>query len=389
MSRTKMATLAWMLSLAILAGCSGADNEERGSSPSPSASPTETIEPSLAPTEKPGASEEPAQSDDGESYAVLAEKLRIPWSIAIYGSEFIVTEREGNIVVIADGQQKRQNVRLEKAVLHRGEGGMLGLLLAPDFDQSQLAYVYHTYEEGGKALNRIVQLKREGAEWSEQKALLEGIPGSANHNGGRLAIGPDGMLYATTGDAENRSEAQNRDSLAGKILRMTLDGDIPTDNPFTNSYVYSFGHRNPQGLAWTKDGSMYSTEHGPSGNPGGHDEINVIQPGANYGWPTVYGDDKKEGLTPPVYHTGDPAVAPSGTVIDDEGRLVIATLRGEAIYRYTPSSGEMEIIHKDEGRIRDVKLVGNKLYFITNNTDGRGGISSEAEDRLVVMDYPA
>ncbi|GBG10115.1 putative quinoprotein glucose dehydrogenase [Paenibacillus agaridevorans] len=134
---------------------------------------------------------------------------------------------------------------------------------------------------------------------------------------------------------------------------------------------------------------MYSTEHGPSGNPGGHDEINVIQPGANYGWPTVYGDDKKEGLTPPVYHTGNPAIAPSGTVIDDEGRLVIATLRGEAIYRYTPSTGEMAVIHKDEGRIRNVKLVGDKLYFITNNTDGRGGISSEAEDRLVVMDYPS
>ncbi|WP_181376801.1 PQQ-dependent sugar dehydrogenase, partial [Paenibacillus agaridevorans] len=188
MSRTKIATLAWMLSLAILAGCSGADNEERGSSTSPSASPMETIVPSLAPTEKPGNSEEPAQSDDGEPYAVLAEKLRIPWAIAIYGSEFYVTEREGNIVVIADGQMKRQNVRLTKAVLHRGEGGMLGLLLAPDFDQSQLAYVYHTYEEGGKALNRIVQLKQEGAEWSEQKALLEGIPGSGNHNGGRLAI---------------------------------------------------------------------------------------------------------------------------------------------------------------------------------------------------------
>ncbi|OUS74731.1 hypothetical protein B1748_20465 [Paenibacillus sp. MY03] len=389
MSRTKKGAFAWMLSLAILAGCSGPANEERDSSSHPSAVTTETTEPTLAPTEKPSAAEEPVESGEGEPYVVLAEKLRIPWSITIYGSEFIVTEREGHIVVIADGQQKRQNVRLEKAVLHRGEGGMLGFLLAPDFDQSQLAYVYHTYEEGGKALNRIVQLKQEGAEWSEQKALLEGIPGSGNHNGGRLAIGPDGMLYATTGDAENRSEAQNRDSLAGKILRMTPDGDIPTDNPFPNSYVYSYGHRNPQGLAWTKDGSMYSTEHGPSGNPGGHDEINVIQPGANYGWPTVYGDDKKEGLTPPVYHTGNPAIAPSGTVIDDEGRLVIATLRGEAIYRYTPSTGEMAVIHKDEGRIRDVKLVGDKLYFITNNTDGRGGISSEAEDRLVVMDYPS
>lgn len=319
---------------------------------------------------------------------MLAMKLHIPWSITMAGDDFYVTEREGHIVRIRGSEQVRQVVRLEKAVLHRGEGGLLGFVLASDFAESKLAYAYHTYESGGKAYNRIVLLKLEGTDWAEQQALLEGIPGSNNHNGGRLAFGPDGMLYATTGDAENRSEAQNQNSLAGKILRMTPTGDIPSDNPFPDSYVYSYGHRNPQGLAWTKDGVMYSTEHGPSGNPGGHDEINAIVAGANYGWPTVYGDAKKEGLTPPLYHTSDPAIAPSGTAIDGEGRLVIATLRGEAIYRYTPSTGKMEVIHKGEGRIRDVKLDGGKLYFITNNLDGRGGISSEAEDRLVVMDYP-
>lgn len=264
----------------------------------------------------------------------------------------------------------------------------MGFVLAPDYEESKLAYVYHTYEESGRTLNRIALLKQEGAEWAEQQALLEGIPGNSTHNGGRLAFGPDGMLYATTGDAQERSESQNKNSLAGKILRMTPDGKIPSDNPFLDSYVYSYGHRNPQGIAWTSDGEMYSTEHGPSGNPGGHDEINVIVPGSNYGWPTVYGDEKKDGLTPPIYHTGDPAIAPSGTIVDEQGRLVIATLRGEAIYRYDPATGKMDVIHKDEGRIRDVLLAGNKLFFVTNNRDGRGGLSSEAEDRLVVMDYP-
>lgn len=396
MKSTSKGIAAFFACSLLLAGCSGNGGENNGSrqTAAPIASATATAVPTPtetrqeAPTEQPSADEKPGGIEVSKPYAVLAEKLDIPWSIAIAGDAFYLTERQGNIVRIRSGEQLRQNVRLNKAVLHEGEGGLMGFVLGPDYEESKLAYVYHTYEESGRTLNRIVLLKQEGADWTEQQALLEGIPGNSTHNGGRLAFGPDGMLYATTGDAQERSEAQNKDSLAGKILRMTPDGKIPSDNPFPNSYVYSFGHRNPQGLTWTKDGDMYSTEHGPSGTPGGHDEINVIVPGSNYGWPTVYGDEKKEGLTPPIYHTGEPAIAPSGTIADEKGRLVIATLRGEAIYRYDPSTGKMDVIHDGVGRIRDVKLAGNKLFFVTNNTDGRGGLSSEAEDRLVVMDYP-
>ncbi|MDQ6423572.1 PQQ-dependent sugar dehydrogenase [Paenibacillus sp. LHD-117] len=388
MTGKQTGTLAAILCFALLSACSGDGNNRNEATSAPKSTVAVSPEPTQAATEKPAAGEDSGQSESGEPYAVIAENLRIPWSIAIAGNDFYVTEREGNIVRIGGGNQTRQNVRLSEAVLHEGEGGLLGFVLAPDFEESKEAFAYHTYEKDGKTLNRIVLLKQEGADWAEQQALLEGIPGNSTHNGGRLAIGPDGMLYATTGDAQGRSDAQDTNSLAGKIIRMTLTGQIPSDNPFPNSYVYSYGHRNPQGIAWTEDGQMYSTEHGPSGNPGGHDEINVIAPGNNYGWSAIYGDQKKQDMVTPIYHTGDPAIAPSGTIVDGEGRLVIATLRGEAIYRYTPATGKMEVIHEGEGRIRDLKLVQDKLYFVTNNLDGRGGKSSESEDRLVRMDYP-
>lgn len=372
-----------VLLAALTASCSSNANDPQP--PEGAQTPaSETPAPSAALESPAPAETEPADID--EPYRVVAAGLRIPWAIEFADEVIYVSEREGNIIKIEDGKIDRQNVRLAKAVHHEGEGGFLGLLLAPDFTDTGLAYAYHTYQEEGRAFNRIVLLKLEGSEWAEQGALLEGIPGDMYHNGGRLAFGPDGMLYATTGDAEERALSQDKNSLAGKILRMTPEGEIPADNPFGQSYVYSYGHRNPQGIAWTKDGVMYSTEHGPSGRPGGHDEINRIEPGRNYGWPSIIGDDAQAGMETPLYHTGEEAIAPSGTIIDDEGRLVIAALRGEAIYRYAPETGKMEVLHEGEGRIRDLELRDGKLFFITNNRDGRGQPSA-TDDRLVAMDY--
>ncbi|WP_338552155.1 PQQ-dependent sugar dehydrogenase [Paenibacillus sp. KS-LC4] len=319
-----------------------------------------------------------------EAYEVIAEKLRAPWVIAFADDVIYVSEREGHIVKIEGKQQTRQNVYLTKSVQGGGEGGLLGFLLAPDFEQSQLAYAYHTYEEGGETLNRIVQLKYTGESWEEAHALLEGIPGAFNHNGGRMAYGPDKLLYITTGDAQQPELSQDTRSLAGKILRMTLDGKVPADNPFAGSYVFSYGHRNPQGLAWTDKGVMLVTEHGPSGSPGGHDEINVIEPGGNYGWPNVYGDQTGSGLIPPVYHSGEPAIAPSGAAIDDQNRMLIATLAGRSLYRYNLETTEMAVVFNGEGRLRDVKLKDGRVYVITNNTDGRGSPSA-TDDRLLLL----
>ncbi|MBD2871233.1 PQQ-dependent sugar dehydrogenase [Paenibacillus sp. IB182493] len=339
-----------------------------------------------APAEEPSAETAvPAESDAPETaYEVLAEKLRVPWVIEFDGDVVYLSEREGNVVKVDGAEMTRQKVNLRKNVHGRGEGGFLGFLLAPDFEQSRTAYAYHTYEENGETLNRIVRLKENGDQWDETGVLLEDIPGAANHDGGRMAFGPDKMLYVTTGDAQRRELAQDLDSLAGKILRMTPDGKVPEDNPFPGSYVYSYGHRNPQGIAWTGDGTMYNTEHGPSGTPGGHDEINVIKPGSNYGWPDIYGGAKKDGMETPIFHTGEKAIAPSGMTIDEQGRLLIATLLGSALYRYDPATGDMSVAFEGEGRLRDVKIKDGKVYVITNNTDGRG-IPGENDDRLLVL----
>ncbi|RJE88649.1 quinoprotein glucose dehydrogenase [Paenibacillus sp. 1011MAR3C5] len=381
----KLGAAAMTLAI-VIAGCSRSDAPSEENGPSPSAA---AEQPSSGDSngEKPAPSEPAGEPSSPAAYnGTVSAGLRIPWSIAFHGNEIYLSEREGNIVHIKDSDIDRQTVRLGKAVHHDGEGGFLGLLLAPDFQESGLAYAYHTYRGPGGTLNRVVLLKKEGSEWAEERALLEDIPGDLYHNGGRMAYGPDGMLYVTTGDAQEQALSQNRDSLAGKILRMTLDGAVPEDNPIPGSYVYSYGHRNPQGLAWTEDGVMYSTEHGPSGRPGGHDEINRIEPTGNYGWPVVIGDDNRDGMIAPLYHTGDEAIAPSGTIIDDQGRLLIAGLRGEAIYRYTPESGELETLHEGEGRIRDLVLRDGTLYFITNNRDGRGAPSS-TDDRLIAIPY--
>lgn len=376
---------AAMTAAIVIAGCSRTDSpaEDNGPTPSVSVQPSSGDSNGEKPSPSPPAEE---SSPPGVQNGTITAGLRIPWSIAFDGNEIYMSEREGNVVHVKDGEIDRQTVRLAKSVHHDGEGGFLGLLLAPDFQKSGLAFAYHTYRGTEGTMNRVVLLKKEGSEWAEERPLLEGIPGDLYHNGGRLAFGPDGMLYVTTGDAQEQALSQDRNSLAGKILRMTLDGTVPEDNPTPGSYVYSYGHRNPQGLAWTKDGIMYSSEHGPSGRPGGHDEINRIEPTGNYGWPVVIGDDNREGMIAPLYHTGDEAIAPSGTIIDDQGRLLIAGLRGEAIYRYTPDSGEMDTFHAGEGRIRDLALKDGTLYFITNNRDGRGSPGS-TDDRLIAIPY--
>ncbi len=379
------AVLTISLWIGVLAAC-GKNDEPNAAPPaaSPEATPTEAASGTAAPeVTEDVATEEPSDKPT-EPVEVLAEKLRVPWVIEFAGDVVYISEREGNIVQIEEGKLSRQSVKLTKSVLDRGEGGFLGFLLAPDFASTQQAYAYHTYQEDGRTLNRVVLLKQNGDSWEEVRPLLEGIPGASNHDGGRMAYGPDKLLYVTTGDAQERELAQDKNSLAGKILRLELDGGVPSDNPFPGSYVYSYGHRNPQGMAWTDEGVMLVTEHGPSGSPGGHDEINVIEPGGNYGWPAVYGDQTQSGMIPPVYHTGDPAIAPSGATMDEQNRLLIATLVGSALYRYDPATKNMAVVFEGEGRLRDVKIKDGRVYVITNNTDGRGN-PGKTDDRLLIL----
>ncbi len=325
---------------------------------------------------------EQSQSDDNQDrketkgIETVAQGLDTPWSIARSNDVFYLSERPGKIIKIVGNKKTEQQVDLEKEVSTAAEAGLLGFVLAPDFKDSQEAYAYYTYEDNGQ-FNRIVKLKLENDTWKEEEVLIDKIPSGQYHHGGRLKIGPDDKLYATTGDASDEQNAQDKDTLGGKILRINLDGSKPKDNPMSNSYVYSYGHRNPQGIVWTPDGQMYASEHGNQAN----DEINEIKEGHNYGWPVIEGNEENNNMETPIFTSGsDDTWAPSGIAFKD-GIIYSAALRGEGIMKFDVEKDEMKKVATKYGRIRDVYIVNNDLYFVSNNTDGRGN-PSQNDDKM-------
>ncbi|WP_152658458.1 sorbosone dehydrogenase family protein [Oceanobacillus sp. CFH 90083] len=346
----------YLIGVLFLIGCSA--NEEQGTSDS----------------------EETPQEESSvpiEGLEVIAENLDVPWSMELIEDTFYVTERAGSIVRIENGASERQEVELEHEVSTASEAGLLGFALAPDFSESNQAYAYYTYESSEGQFNRIVTLQLEDNTWTEESVLLDEIPSGTYHHGGRLKIRPDGMLYATAGDASEREIAQDLDSLGGKILRMNLDGSIPADNPFPDSYVYSYGHRNPQGITWSSDGVMYASEHGENAN----DEVNLIEAGENYGWPVIEGEEEQDGMISPLFTSGSNETwAPSGMAYDED-TLYVAALRGTAVLEFDLETEEYREVISDLGRIRDVRIEDNYLYFVSNNGDGRGTPENN-DDRL-------
>lgn len=325
---------------------------------------------------------EQSQSDDNQDrketkgIATVAQGLDTPWSIARSNDVFYLSERPGKIIKIDGNKKTEQQVDLDKEVSTAAEAGLLGFVLAPDFKDSKEAYAYYTYEDNGQ-FNRIVKLKLENDTWKEEEVLIDKIPSGQYHHGGRLKIGPDDKLYATTGDASDEQNAQDKDTLGGKILRINLDGSKPKDNPMSNSYVYSYGHRNPQGIVWTPDGQMYASEHGNQAN----DEINEIKEGHNYGWPVIEGNEENNNMETPIFTSGsDDTWAPSGIAFKD-GIIYSAALRGEGIMKFDVEKDEMKKVATKYGRIRDVYIVNNDLYFVSNNTDGRGN-PSQNDDKM-------
>ncbi|MCD8875354.1 PQQ-dependent sugar dehydrogenase [Mammaliicoccus sciuri] len=325
---------------------------------------------------------EQSQSDDNQDrketkgIETVAQGLDTPWSIARSNDVFYLSERPGKIIKIDGNKKTEQQVDLEKEVSTAAEAGLLGFVLAPDFKDSQEAYAYYTYEDNGQ-FNRIVKLKLENDTWKEEEVLIDKIPSGQYHHGGRLKIGPDDKLYATTGDASDEQNAQDKDTLGGKILRINLDGSKPKDNPMSNSYVFSYGHRNPQGIVWTPDGQMYASEHGNQAN----DEINEIKEGHNYGWPVIEGNEENNNMETPIFTSGsDDTWAPSGIAFKD-GIIYSAALRGEGIMKFDVEKDEMKKVATKYGRIRDVYIVNNDLYFVSNNTDGRGN-PSQNDDKM-------
>lgn len=319
-----------------------------------------------------------SEDSDNSSFAepqVVAENLEAPWSIAFHDEIPLISQRDSAAIVELDKDGNTSKIGTIDGVAGSGEGGLLGIATNDDF-----LYAYFTSNDDNRIERYELSGKAGALHLGEPEKLLDHIPSADHHNGGRLAFGPDGMLYATTGDAGDRDSAQNVDSLGGKILRMTPGGKVPADNPSPDSLVYSYGHRNPQGLAWAKDGTMYASEFGQDT----WDELNIIKPGNNYGWPEVEGIADNDKFVDPVQQWTPADASPSGVAIANN-HVFIANLRGERLREVPldkPSTATEHFVN-EFGRLRDVVTTPDgSLWILTNNTDGRGEPGAD-DDRVL------
>ncbi len=325
---------------------------------------------------------------------VVASGLQTPWALAFApDGRLFFTERPGRIRVISGGQLQPEHVAQLPAA-QTSESGLMGLALDPAFQQNGFLYVMYTLrDQAGNLKNRVSRLTESQGRAGNEVVILDDLPAGSIHDGGRVKFGPDGKLYVTQGDAGNTSLSQSLSSLGGKILRINPDGSIPGDNPFPGSPIYSYGHRNPQGLAWhPATGQLFSTEHGPSGN----DEVNVIRAGGNYGWPVIVGRGGSPDFIDPIL-LFNPAVAPGGATFYSgsqlspwQGSLFFTALIGQHLHRVVLTGPQLDQVGSNErlfqgefGRLRDVAQgTDGFLYFSTSNRDGRGAPAS-ADDRIL------
>jgi glucose/arabinose dehydrogenase len=381
----------------LLVGCTGTP-EPGVVSPSPTASA------SAAPS---GATPSGADAWDGPVTAdveVIAEELPVPWGLApLPGGRFLVTMRDdatlavvhptGDVEPLAGSGGAQE---LADQTVADGEGGLLGVAVDPD-DAGPLftVFLYRTGEQDNAVVR--AELDLDELTLGDLTTVLDGIPKASNHNGGRIAIGPDGYLYVATGDAGDPANAQDPESLAGKILRITPAGEPAPGNPDAGSPVWSMGHRNVQGLGWDPSGRMFAGEFGQDQL----DELNVIEPGGNYGWPEVEGPGDEAGFIDPVAWWPTSEASPSGIAVTEEA-VYLASLRGERLWRVpllgeaaavadgeSPGFGEPQALLEGEfGRLRAVHAgPDGELHVLTNNTDGRGEPTTEngrvVDDRLL------
>ncbi len=336
------------------------------------------------------------------SISIVAENLYVPWSIVFTDSNrILVTERNGKLRVIENGKLLDKPLKIFEEVSSNGEEGLMGLALDPDYKNNRHIYLSYAYEKGNGLKVRVVRFTDGTDGLSDEKIILDNLPAERYHAGCRLRFGPDGKLYITTGDAGERELAQDVNSLYGKILRINSDGSIPEDNPFKGNPVWSYGHRNSQGIDWYPGTKiMYSTEHGPSGfdGPGGGDEVNIIVKGGNYGWPVVSHRESKEGMISPVLEF-TPAIAPasgmfykSDKIPQFKNNFFVGCLRGNTIMRVIIDKDDPTKILSHEkleginlGRIRDItEGPDGAIYFSTSNRDGRGSVR-DGDDKIMKL----
>jgi glucose/arabinose dehydrogenase len=388
-ARRRLPSLVTVAVLAVGAACSGGE----------SGSPPTTAPTGGGPgTGAPAGSVPTGGGPELGPFTEVVGGLEVPWGVvAVPGDpgRWLVTERPGRVRVVENGKLRNQAVA-RFPVQNNGEGGLLGIALPPDFPENRLAYVMYTAADGNRVVRAPVD---EDLTFGPEEVLLQGLPSSPTHDGGGVAFGPDGMLYVTTGDAREPSRAADLSSPAGKVLRLRPDGSIPDDNPFPDSPVWSYGHRNPQALGWDSAGNLYVSEHGPSGEFGMccHDEVNLVRKGQFYGWPfragrtpTGQGDPPVEPVDP-VVESGNDTWAPNGVAVRSRGDgvdVLVSTLRGTALRRFHVTERPDNVVSQDQlldgrGRLRVATVLPDGCVVVgTSNRDGRGQ-ARDGDDRLL------
>lgn len=342
-----------MIVMALAAGCAAAPAEVGGG-----ARPAGTATPSTTPGEP----------------RTIARNLRVPWAIAfLEGGDSLVTERDRARLLRVTAAGGVTSLGRVEGVEPDGEGGLMGVAV-----KGERVFLYFTAAED----NRIVRYRLTGDRLTDAKVIVDGIPKGGIHDGGRLAFGPDGFLYATTGETGDRRLSQDRDSLGGKILRMTEDGAPAPGNPF-GTLVYSYGHRNVQGLAWDPAGRLYASEFGAQS----YDEVNLIKAGGNYGWPEVEGVGSDPAFINPIVTWSTSEASPSGMAYA-KGSLWVGALQGRRLWQVPlgqDGSAGTPVAHFDDtyGRLRAVTTAPDGTLWVgTSNHDSRGD-PRDGDDRIL------
>jgi glucose/arabinose dehydrogenase len=376
--RPSMATTGAALLVLVCSACSGPSG---GGTPAATPTSTSAAAPS---TSTSSASPSASPSATGQQVLnatvdrVIATNLEVPWGLAFLpDGSALVSERDSHRIKHVSPDGRVSTVGMVRGVDGGGEGGLLGIALSPSYDTDHLLFAYYTHG----AENVIARMTYDGAGLSHQRVIFGGIQSGAIHNGGRLAFGPDGFLYVGTGEAGRGSPAQDKKDLGGKILRITPNGQAAPGNPF-NSPVWSYGHRNVQGLAFDARGQLWASEFGQNT----WDELNRIRKGGNYGWPTVEGQTGRAGFIDPVRQWHTDVASPSGIAIAGNS-VWMAALRGERLWQIPIPDGRAgkpkALLVQKYGRLRTVAVAPDgSLWLATSNRDGRGD-PHDADDRII------
>ncbi|MFI2508574.1 PQQ-dependent sugar dehydrogenase [Streptomyces sp. NPDC018972] len=373
--------------LLLTAGCSSDDGGPPGGDGG--ASPTGTAATSPSSSPEGSAEETPPAKGSVKVVRTVTTGLSSPWGLApLADGDLLVSSRDEATITRVDGKTGEKTELGEvPGVSPSGEGGLLGIALSPAYASDRMIYAYFTSASD----NRIVRMiydegKPAGEQLGAPDTVFRGIPKGEVHNGGRIAFGPDRMLYAGTGESGDTGLSQDKESLGGKILRLTPEGEPAPGNPFPDSAVYSYGHRNVQGLAWDGKQRLFAAEFGQNT----WDELNAIRPGDNYGWPQAEGESDDGGFHDPVDQWSTDEASPSG-IAHAEGSVWMAGLRGERLWRIPlkgteASAAPQAFLEGEYGRLRTVAAAGgNKLWLVTSNTDGRGN-PEEGDDRILELE---